>query len=598
MSKEDEVNAGGGKEPVGYKVTEDGSVVPDMKKVSGPHFEDVGGLEEQIKTIKELILEPLQYGKLYRSVGAERTHGILIHGPVGSGKTLLAKAILNEMFERGIIKSRAEPVDCGAIYSSNPDVLIKNLWMAFGKAQEKGNQIFVLDDIDLIVPGADGSPIRIERSGDIVAAELGLVMENSVQELNGMLVIGITSNIDRLNKDLRRDGRFEVEIGIPVPDKEARVEIINILMKNKPRSKNFDAEAIAELTQGYTGADLHALLKEASLIAIKSAIRRDKEHSSHDEQKVRLTQANVLSALKKVKPSLLEGSKENIPDVKWDDVGGLEKVKAEILEAVELPLTDPKAFEEYGIRPPKGFLFYGAPGTGKTYLAKAIANRCHANFIPVNVTELFNKWVGESEAKMRSIFEKARSMSPCIVFIDEIDAIGGTRDGSNNDGGVREKILDALLIELDGMKERGDVILIAATNRPDLLDSALTRPGRFDKLIEIPMPDEAARVEILKVHTAKMPLDKDVDIQAIAKHTDKYSGADIENLCRESGIIAMRKRKAMHTVSMDDFMEALKEIRPSMDSSHLRLYNLKRGESKPEIGFRRPESAAVKRTVI
>ncbi|MHB1829873.1 MAG: AAA family ATPase [Candidatus Micrarchaeaceae archaeon] len=599
MGLEEGIGAGGKGEPTGFDIAEDGSATPSIKKGDGPHFEDVGGLNEQISTLMELLCMPVQYDKLFDKIDLERAPGILIYGPLGSGKTLLVTAIKNELEESSNARNLLY-VNSNAIYSPNPEVMVERLGGYFLDAAAGGkNSVLVLDNLDLIAPDTGGGLVGRGRSEGIITAAMTDLMSKTKTVYGGLIVIGVTSNIDRLSKDLIGDGRFEAEIEIPIPDKKARTEIIDILMKNKPRSKNFDVDAIAELTQGYTGADLHALLKEASLIAVKSAIRRGKEHLTREGEDVRLTQANVLSALKKVKPSMLKEAMENVPNVKWSDVGGLEKVKEEILEAVELPLTDPEAFKAFGIRPVKGIMLYGPPGTGKTLLAKAVANRCHANFISVNVTELFNKYVGESEAMMREYFKEARRLAPCILFFDEFDAIGGIRDGSTNDGGVREKILDAFMIELDGFHDSEGIIVMAATNRPDLLDPASIRSGRFDKVIEVSMPGEVERLGIFKVYALKMPLGEDVDLQTLAKLTEKYNGADIENLCREAGVIAMRKKKAERSVSMGDFMEALKEVRPSLNNNQLQLYNLARNkDNKSELGFRRPEHVAMRRTTV
>ena len=588
MDQKPEDIAGEKGKPIGYNIGEDGSATLAANETEGPTFHDVGGLKEQEAALVKLVIDPVKYKKLFDEADLERTHGILIHGPHGTGKTLLAHALKNEA-EKSAMEIMY--VDSYALYSQDPEKTESVLLRGLSKLKGKKDAVLIIDNIDLIAP--DPSRHLIDTgSSAVVSAFLQHVMEDDEdEEYNGLMIIGITSEVGRVNPSLRGDGKFEKEIEIKMPDERARAEIIDIQMRKKPKGKDFNPEKIAALTHGYSGADIHELLKEASLIAVNNAIRRGRTGITDSD--VKITQAHVLGALKIVKPKTLKDVVADVPDVKWSDVGGLDKVKKELLEAVELPLTEPEAFERFGIRPVKGILLYGPPGTGKTLLAKAVANRCKANFISVKATELFNKFVGESEARMRKVFEQARGAAPCIVFIDEIDTIGRNRSGGSYDGGVGENVLNALLTELDGFKELKDIIIMGATNRPDLLDPALTRSGRFDKLIELPMPDETSRMEIFKVHTSKKPIGTDVDLGILAASTGMYNGADIENVCREAGMIAMRKKG--DAILMGDFLEALKKIKPSVDSDRIKGYKLSLRDREP-LGFtKQPSSRLITR---
>ena len=545
-----------------------------MPKIS-ERFNVVGGLDKEISRLLELVYLPIKYDSLFDEAKLERTSGILIYGPPGTGKTLLAETLMKSV-----------PVDFkfldGARLRYDPS--LNNILLdQFEMARSKPNSVIIIDNIDLIA-----------RKSETL---LAMLMELSARYKNGPLLIGITSDLKELGDYLRREGRLENEIEIGVPNKKARVEILQILTRNHNAAFNINANRIADMTAGYTGADLNALIKESALIAIKRVLEkknllRDKDtlysnnSSAIGSEHVKITTNDVIKALDTVKPSTMRDSMVEVPMVKWGDVGGLEKVKNEIKEAVELPLTNPAAFTKMGVRPIKGILLYGPAGTGKTLLAKAVANESNANFISVKATELFNMYVGESERRVREIFQKARGAAPSVIFIDEIDAIAGERSGRNFDSGVGSRILNALLTELDGVNELKDVVVIGATNRPDLIDPAFLRPGRFDRLIEIPIPDKEARLSILKIHTAKMPIDADVDLNILAASTDKYSGAELENICREAGMMAIREGRK--SVSMKDFVKALNDIEPALNGN---VTHKPFGTSKAhhEVGFQPPK---------
>ena len=563
------------------------TIVPTPKPVVIPpisnKFKGVGGLGKEIDRLLELVYMPVKYNSLFEDASLNRTSGILIHGPSGTGKSLLAETLAKSL-PLHFIFLEAEQV----VSSKAPAQVLLD---SFEKAAEFPDSVIIIDNIEALVDQKNPYLKSMETF-------LGGLMEDFSTDENGPLVIGITRNLDSISGDLRRDGRFENEVEIGVPNKKGRAEIIKILLQGKPTISGFSVNKVAETTVGYTGADLHALLKEASLIAVKRVLEkkdllrdRDKLYSngsaSVSQEHVRLTNDDVSKALSIVRPSTMKDSAVEVPTVKWGDVGGLEKAKSEIREAVELPLTNPAAFTKMGVRPIKGILLYGPPGTGKTLLAKAAANESNANFISVKATELFNKWVGESERLVRELFRKARGAAPSIIFIDEIDAIAGQRSSSSTDSGVGSRILNAILTELDGVSELKDVVVIGATNRPDLIDSAFLRPGRFDRLIEIPMPDEAARLSILKIHTAKMPLAGDVNLNLLASSTERYSGAELENICREAGMVAIREGRT--SVSMGDFAKAFDEIKPaySEESSHKPFSEFK----KKEIGFKPSKQA-------
>ncbi|MEM2963799.1 MAG: CDC48 family AAA ATPase [Candidatus Anstonellales archaeon] len=529
-------------------------IVKELENVPTVTYDDIGGLKDAIAKIREMVELPLRHPELFERLGIEPPKGVLLYGPPGTGKTLLAKAVANES-------------DASFFYIGGPEVVSKyvgeseqRLRKIFEEAERSAPSIIFIDEIDAIAPK------RAEVTGEVerrMVSQL-LTLMDGLRGRGQVIVVAATNRPDSIDPALRRPGRFDREIEIGVPDRDGRLEILKIHVRNMPLSEDVNLEEIADITYGYTGADISALVKEAAIKTLRRILpdlKIEEEFIPSEKlEKIKVTRDDFFDALREIQPSALREVFVERPNVRWEDIGGLEKIKAEINEAVELPLRKPEIFEKMGIRPVKGILIYGPPGTGKTLLAKAVATESNANFIAIHGPEVLSKWVGESEKTIREIFRKARQAAPCIIFIDEIDAIAPKR-GLGESSMVMERVVDTLLTEMDGLRSLRNVVVIAATNRPDILDVALLRAGRFDKLIEIPIPDERTRLEIFKVHTKKMPLDRSVDLAELAKITEGYTGADIENLVREAGMMAIRTNSK--NVSMKMFMEAMREIRPS-----------------------------------
>ena len=397
-----------------------------------------------------------------------------------------------------------------------------------------------------------------------VVAQL-LTLMDGLKSRGQVVVIGATNRVDSLDGALRRPGRFDREIEIGVPDKDGRREVLQIHTRGMPLDEKVDLDEIAEITHGFVGADLQSLCKESAMRVIRrvlSEIKGDEEIPQETLKKMIINKNDFKEALKEIQPSALREVMVQVPDIKWDDIGGLESAKQELIEAVEWPLKYPENFEKFGVKPPKGVLIYGPPGTGKTLLAKAVANESESNFIAIKGPELLSKWVGESEKGVREVFRKARQTAPTVIFFDEIDSIASTRGGSSTDSGVTQRVVNQLLTEIDGMEELTDVAVIAATNRVDILDPALVRPGRFDRHVKVEAPNEVGRLAIFKVHTKKMPLAENVSLKRLAKESDGYVGSDIEAVCREAVMLALRENiRDKDTISMKYFKEAMKKVK-------------------------------------
>ncbi|WP_458402628.1 CDC48 family AAA ATPase [Methanobrevibacter sp.] len=544
----------------------------DVSKIEGVgnlvdvSYEDIGGLKEEVKKVREMIEIPLKRPELFEKLGIAPPKGVLMHGPPGTGKTLLAKAVASES-------------DAHFIAINGPEIMSKyvggseeNLREYFEEAEENSPSIIFIDELDAIAPKREETNGEVERR---TVAQL-LTLMDGLKSRGQVVVIGATNRPDSLDPALRRPGRFDREIEIGVPDTEERKEVLEIHTRNMPLSEDVDLEKIAGTTHGFVGADLESLCKEAAMRVVRRIlpeIKNDEEIPKEVMEKIVVTGNDFKEAQKEIQPSALREVLVQIPDIKWDDVGGLEDVKQELKEAVEWPLKHPETFQRLGIRPPKGTLLYGIPGTGKTLLAKAVASESEANFISVKGPELLSKWVGESEKGVREVFRKAKQAAPTVIFFDEIDAIASARSGSDTDSGVTKRVVNQLLTEMDGLEELEDVAIIAATNRPDILDAGLIRPGRFDRHIQVKEPDENARLAIFKVHTKDMPLSEDVDLEKLAKNTEGYVGADIESVCREAAMLTLRNDLESKEIPYKYFKEAVDKVKPKQDKEeHLVEY--------------------------
>ena len=541
-----------------------------LESVPKVAYEDIGGLDEQVKKVREMVELPMKHPELFQKLGIVPPKGILLYGPPGTGKTLLAKAVANEAQVHFISISAPEVM---GKFVGEAEERVRNI---FKEAQENAPSIIFIDEIDAIAPKRDEVVGEVERR--VVAQLLSLM--DGLEGRGEVIVMAATNRVHSMDEALRRPGRFDREIEFGIPDKKSRRQILSIHTRGMPLDEGEDKVDLgyfADLTHGFVGADLQALTKEA---AMKSLRRYLPEIDLEEEtipaevlEKLKITRSDFLEGLKDVQPSALREVAIEVPNVKWEDIGALEDVKQELKQAVEWPLKHPKSFKEMGISPPKGILLYGPPGTGKTLLAKAIATESEANFISIKGPELLSMWVGESEKGVRKIFKKARQVAPCIVFFDEMDSMAAKR-GSNVGSKVNDGIVNQLLTELDGIEALHDIVFIAATNRPDLIDAALLRPGRIDKIIMVPAPDEKAREAILKVHTKNVKLDKSVSLKELAKKTKGFSGADIEGLVREAALTVLSENKMKPApIMMKHFDEVLAKSKPSIDDESERAYS-------------------------
>ena len=534
-------------------------------------YEDIGGLDEELDQVREMIELPMRHPELFQQLGIEPPKGVLLHGPPGTGKTLMAKAVANE-------------IDAYFTDISGPEIMSKyygeseeQLREVFEEAAENTPAVVFIDEIDSIAPK------RGETSGDVerrVVAQL-LSLMDGLEERGQVIVIGATNRVDALDPALRRGGRFDREIEVGVPDKGGRTEILQVHTRGMPLDGSVDLAEYAENTHGFVGADLEQFTKEAAMNALRRIRPElDLESDKIDAEtleRLQVTETDLKAALKGTEPSALREVFVEVPDTTWDEVGGLDDTKDRLSETIQWPLEYPDVFDQMDVQAAKGVLLYGPPGTGKTLLAKAIANEANSNFISIKGPELLNKYVGESEKGIREVFSKARENAPTVVFFDEIDAIAGERGAQVSDSGVGERMVSQLLTELDGLEALEDVVVIATSNRPDLIDAALLRPGRLDRHVHVPVPDPAARQKIFAVHTRDKPLADDVDLERLAEQTEGYVGADIEAVAREASMAATREfitsvepSEISDTVgnvlvTADHFDQALDEVSPSVD---------------------------------
>ena len=511
------------------------------KGVPRVNYEDIGGLRNVIQKVREMIELPMRHPEIFDRIGIEAPRGVLLYGPPGTGKTLLAKAVANET--NANFYSIGGPEIMSKFYGESEERLRET----FKQAQENSPSIIFIDEIDSIAPK------REEVSGDVekrVVSQL-LTLMDGLESRGKVVVIGATNRPDALDPALRRPGRFDREIEIGIPDQFGRSEILEIHTRGMPLTQDVNLESIAKITHGFVGADLEAVCREGAMRSLRRVLPEINLEESkipiETLNKIKITWEDFENALKDVQPSALGEVYVQKPNVQWTDVGGLQEVKEELKEAIEWPLKHADLFAQADIIPPKGLLLHGPPGTGKTMMAKAVASTSEANFISIKGPELLSKWVGESEKGIREVFRKARQASPCVVFFDELDSVAPHRSGGEaGDSHVTERIVSQLLTEMDGLEDLKGVVVIGATNRPDIVDEALLRPGRFDRLLEIPLPDNDARKEILKIHTSKKPLDKNVSLDKLVELTKGYSGADIAALVNAAAMSAIKEYVAFN----------------------------------------------------
>ena len=536
------------------------------EKIPDVTYEDLGGMQEEVKLVREMIELPLKHPELFDRLGIEPPRGILLHGHPGTGKTLLAKAVANESGARFFVINGPE------IMSKWYGQSEENLRKMFEQAEKNAPSIIFIDEIDAIAPK------REEVKGDVekrVVSQL-LTLLDGLKSRGKIVVIGATNIPNSIDPALRRPGRLDRELEIRVPSKKGRKEILQIHTRGMPLAKDVDLDKIVDVTHGFVGADLAALCKEAAMHALRrvlpdiGSLTENKPLPQEVLTKLIVTADDFSYALKMVEPSAMREVLIEVPNTKWEDIGGLDDTKKLLKETIEWPLKHAESFKRLGIKPPKGVLLYGPPGCGKTLLAKAVANESEANFIYMKASDLLSMWVGESEKRIRDIFKRAKQVAPSIIFFDEIDSLVPRR-GAGGDSHVTERVVSQLLAEISGLEELNGVVVIAATNRPDMIDPALLRPGRFDRQILVTTPDEKARLQILKIHAKEMPLEN-VNLEKMAKDTDGYSGADLEALCREAAMFSMRKDIKSEKVTGDDFQKALNDVKPSVTNEMNKFY--------------------------
>jgi transitional endoplasmic reticulum ATPase len=529
-------------------------------------YDDLGGMKDTIDQLREMVELPLRHPELFQRLGVDPPKGVLLHGPPGTGKTLLARAVANESDAQFF--HIAGPEIMGSAYGESE----KKLRELFEQASQNAPSIIFIDEIDSIAPKRE--QVSGEAEKRLVAQLLTLL--DGIEPRQNLVVIAATNRPEALDEALRRPGRFDREIVVGVPDEHGRREILGIHTRGMPLAEGVSLDELARRTYGFVGADLAALTREAAL----ETVRRIMPKLNLAEQTIPTEVLDTLSveandfdnALKRVQPSAMREVMVQVPNIGWDDVGGLDSARDKLREGVELPLKHPEAFKRLGIRPAKGFLLYGPPGTGKTMLAKATARESEANFIATKSSDLLSKWYGESEQQIARLFARARQVAPTVIFIDELDSLVPARGGGMGEPQVTERVVNTILAEMDGLEELNNVVLIGATNRPNLIDPALLRPGRFDELIYVGTPDMGGRRQILAIHTKGMPLAKDVDLDSLAQRTERFTGADLEDLVRRAGLTALRRGLDSVEVTKADFEAALKETRASVTEEMLADY--------------------------
>ncbi len=550
------------KQQAAESTEEERPVVPEVT------YEDIGGLDSEIQKVREMIELPLKHPEVFKQLGIDAPSGVLLRGPPGTGKTLIAKAVANEADAH--FSSIKGPEVMSKFYGESE----KKLREIFEEAKENSPAIIFIDELDSLAPKRGDGQGEVERR--VVSQLLSLM--DGLEARENVIVIAATNRPDDIDEALRRPGRFDREIEIGVPDRDGRKEIFQIHTRNMPLEDDVDLDELADITHGYVGADVEAVCKEAAMTTLRRVLPgidlEDDELNEELLDNLIVSMDDMKNGVRLVEPSAMREVLVQTPKVSWDDVGGLDEIEDRLKEMVEWPLKNPESFKKMGIDVPKGLLLYGLPGTGKTLLAKAVANETNANFISIKGPEIFNKWVGESEKAIRKMFSKARQVAPCILFIDEIDSIAPKRGGSA-DSGSSDRVVNQLLTELDGIESLEGVIVIAATNRPDIIDPAVLRPGRLDRHMYVPVPNKEARKKILEIHTKDMPLAEDVDLDKIASETENFVGSDIAHLCREAGMNALRKDLESDEVTMEDFENAMEESTASAEDEDVQQFEEK-----------------------
>jgi len=526
-------------------------------------YDELGGLKSEVQKIREMVELPMRHPELFDKIGVEAPKGVLLYGPPGTGKTLLAKAVAGETNAHFI--SLSGPEIMGKHYGESEERIRE----IFTQAEENSPSIIFIDEIDSIAPKRDEVSGELEKR---IVSQL-LTLMDGMKSRGKVVVIAATNRPDSIDPALRRPGRFDREIEIGIPDDEGRFDILSIHTRGMPIDKKVNLKQISKTTHGFVGADLEVLSKEAAMRSLRRILPEidldEDKISSEILQKIEITSDDFREALKEVRPSALREVQVQIPDVSWDDVGGLDELKDELREAVEWPIKHKEAYDYVNVETPKGVLLHGPPGTGKTLIAKALAKMTESNFISIKGPELLSKWVGESEKGVREIFRKARQVAPCIIFLDEVDALVPRRGSGNSDSHVTENIVSQILTEIDGLEELHNVLIIGATNRLDIVDEALLRPGRFDRIIEVGNPDSKGRKHIFEIHTKKKPLESNVDIKKLVEVTDGFSGAEIAAITNRAALVALKRYVSGKSqnikeikITQQDLIDAVDKVRP------------------------------------